>query len=499
MPIPVIDLFAGPGGLNEGFNSVREVRMRTVFKTALSVECEPTAHATLELRAFYRRLRETGDIKNYLCYLRGMVSRQTLFSHHANLAKEAQSEAFCARLGDNNTEIHEKIIQALIPFKKQDCVIIGGPPCQAYSLIGRSNAFAKRPDFQDDARHTLYQEYLNIVNLVKPILFVMENVTGLLSATHKGNRVFERIRNDFQKADYELHPLVPPSEPLLSRDGYDPRDFIIQAEDFGIPQCRHRVILLGIRKGSGLKTQHLTKTEKLQLTVKEAIGDLPRIRSRISKGEDSAENWRKTIVNILAYRKEISNVLKTSLSDETEQLSALPLGKRCLPSYVTNQSPLAEWYDGNGGMSDFIFNHNSRGHMASDLQRYFLWSVMAKEKGVSPTLRDMPSYLRPKHQNINAQDWANVPFADRFRVQLPNRPSTTVVSHISKDGHYYIHYDPSQCRSFSVREAARLQTFPDDYFFEGSPTDQYRQVGNAVPPYLACQIAQVVAAILGRF
>jgi len=136
--------------------------------------------------------------------------------------------------------------------------------------------------------------------------------------------------------------------------------------------------------------------------------------------------------------------------------------------------------------------------MASDLQRYFLWSVMAKEKGVSPTLRDMPSYLRPKHQNINAQDWASVPFADRFRVQLPDRPSTTVVAHISKDGHYYIHYDPSQCRSFSVREAARLQTFPDDYFFEGTPTDQYRQVGNAVPPYLAYQIARVVAKILGK-
>lgn len=496
MPTPVIDLFAGPGGLNEGFNSVRDSKGRTVFKTALSVECEPTAHATLELRAFHRRLLETGDILNYLRYLRGEISRKTLFSYHASLAKETQSETICARLGEDNKEIHDKITQSLATIKNQDCVIIGGPPCQAYSLIGRSNAFAKKPEFQDDIRHTLYQEYLNIVNLVKPILFVMENVTGLLSATHKGKRVFERISKDFQEAGYVLHPLGHRSESLFPGDDYNPHDFVIRAEDFGVPQCRHRVIILGIRKDSGLKPQRLTKNEAPQLTVKEVIGDLPRIRSRISKGEDSAKNWRENIEKILGYRKEIPNEIKKALSNETEHISSLPLGKQFQQTCVKNHSSLAAWYAGNGEMPDFVFNHNSRGHMASDLQRYFLWSVMAKVKGVSPTLRDIPSYLRPKHQNINAQDWANVPFADRFRVQLPNKPSTTVVSHISKDGHYYIHYDPTQCRSLSVREAARLQTFPDDYFFEGAPTDQYRQVGNAVPPYLAFQIAQAVAAIL---
>ena len=142
-----------------------------------------------------------------------------------------------------------------------------------------------------------------------------------------------------------------------------------------------------------------------------------------------------------------------------------------------------------------VCNHAKRDHMRSDLQRYFFAAVFAREKGRSPLLEDFPPALLPAHKNVAAA-LKGRKFNDRFRVQLRDRPSTTVMSHISKDGHYFIHYEPAQCRSLTVREAARLQTFPDNYFFEGPRTEQYKQVGNAVPPLLARQIAEIVADLL---
>ncbi len=129
--------------------------------------------------------------------------------------------------------------------------------------------------------------------------------------------------------------------------------------------------------------------------------------------------------------------------------------------------------------------------MSADLHRYFFSSCFAEAKKRSPTLDDFPESIQPNHQNKESHK-------DRFKVQLRKKPSDTIVSHLRADGHYFIHYDPSQCRSLTVREAARLQTFPDNYFFCGSQTEQYRQVGNAVPPYLACQIAEVVEAIFSE-
>jgi DNA (cytosine-5)-methyltransferase 1 len=138
--------------------------------------------------------------------------------------------------------------------------------------------------------------------------------------------------------------------------------------------------------------------------------------------------------------------------------------------------------------------------MRSDLGRYIFAAATAQATGSSPKLEEWPSELLPNHKNV-AYDKENgravaSGFSDRFKVQLWDEPSSTITSHISKDGHYFIHPDPRQCRSLTVREAARLQTFPDNYFFCGNRTQQYHQVGNAVPPYLACQIAGVVAELL---
>jgi DNA (cytosine-5)-methyltransferase 1 len=136
--------------------------------------------------------------------------------------------------------------------------------------------------------------------------------------------------------------------------------------------------------------------------------------------------------------------------------------------------------------------------MQKDLYRYFYAACFAQAENISPKLRDFPIDLLPNHANVADAIEGNNLFQDRFRVQLPDRPKTTVTSHISKDGHAFIHYDPTQCRSMTVREAARAQTFPDNYLFTGSRTAQYTQVGNAVPPLLANQIADRVYRVLDQ-
>jgi DNA (cytosine-5)-methyltransferase 1 len=186
--------------------------------------------------------------------------------------------------------------------------------------------------------------------------------------------------------------------------------------------------------------------------------------------------------------------LKKPLAAALRHVGAnLPRGAEFVPG-ATIPASHAEWYSDNllGG----VLNHETRGHIRKDLHRYFFAAVFARQHGRSSLLEDLPPSLLPDHKNVEAA-LKETKFNDRFRVQVASKPSTTVVSHISKDGHYFIHYDPSQCRSLTVREAARLQTFPDNYRFEGPRTEQYRQVGNAVPPLLARQIAKVVADLIG--
>jgi DNA (cytosine-5)-methyltransferase 1 len=329
----------------------------------------------------------------------------------------------------------------------------------------------------------------------------MENVKGLLSSQINKQNTFALILRDLQNP---LNAVGEKSNPSLSyklfsistenSEEIQPEDFIVRSEEYGIPQSRHRVIILGIRSDVFRKNPRTLVRVKKFVTVDSVIGDLPRLRSGLSKEDDSALNWRNAIKNIENSKWVKENYL--GLSDAVRGAlkrvrASLGRGDRFINA-IARPSEHSNWYLDKKLQG--VCNHETRTHIRNDLHRYFFAAVFAREMKRSPTLSDFPKELLPNHENVvHAIETSK--FNDRFRVQVSGKPSTTVVSHISKDGHYYIHYDPSQCRSLTVREAARLQTFPDNYFFEGNRTQQYHQVGNAVPPLLANKIAEIVQKV----
>jgi DNA (cytosine-5)-methyltransferase 1 len=503
--IPVVDLFAGPGGLGEGFSSVGN----GTFQIVISAEKDKFAHETLLLRAYYRiLLRENPKkVTVYLDYCKGI--RSTPWDDSTlSYWKEAEAEARQIELGseDGNQELDIVLKKALTG--NRPWILIGGPPCQAYSLAGRSRNKGKI-DYQaeKDPRHFLYKEYLRTIQKYRPSVFVMENVKGILSSKVNGELIFHSILKDLTDPDaafdlpskkfgYRIYSLVSDVEfkkgdsPL----SINPHDFIVRSEEHGVPQARHRVILLGVREDFlPRKKPKLNKLENM-VSVEDVLSKLPPLRSHITKCVDSAEAWQKHIKESAEYLVDLSldEKLSENLISATKKVAKHVNrgGLRVLLDKHHGQvtSPiLNNWYSFNS--PGVWLNHEARGHMESDLRRYLFASAFAKTYGRSP--KGAADFniegLKPNHKN-----WESGDFSDRFRVQLSKKPSTTITSHISKDGHYFIHYDPSQCRSLTVREAARLQTFPDNYFFQGNRTQQYHQVGNAVPPYLAWQIGSVV-------
>jgi DNA (cytosine-5)-methyltransferase 1 len=508
MAFPIIDLFAGPGGLGEGFSSFILPDAKRAFKIRLSIEKDEFAHRTLQLRAFFRQFDPGKAPPHYYDYLARRISSDQLFSLYPTQSDAARNEALRAELGSPFTsydEIDKRIENGV--GKHTKWLLIGGPPCQAYSLVGRSRIRgANKENYENDHRHFLYREYLRILAAHQPPVFVMENVKGLLSATVKEQSIFKRIVDDltyptaavgmssFKKGQkYRLVSIVKSQRNLLGE--FEPGDLVVRTEDFAIPQARHRVIILGIREDVVRPSRVLTPSAAP--TIDEAIGDLPRLRSSLSKEMDSGEIWRDAVQEVINTKwfsnGDLSDDVRTTMASATRRISShLSRGDEYLEG-KTNPLCHQEWYVDT--RLEGVVNHASRGHIRKDLHRYLFAAAFAKTRGRSPLLQDFPKALLPKHENVQ-EALKETKFNDRFRVQLSGRPSTTVTSHISKDGHYFIHYDPTQCRSLTVREAARLQTFPDNYFFEGPRTEQYRQVGNAVPPLLAKQIAEIVADLL---
>ena len=537
-PIPVIDLFAGPGGLGEGFATAKN-GSESAFRVELSVESEPAAYRTLLLRSFLRQFDAGVFPDAYTSYVKGELRDPDggfpetiaaalpakikndprglagLASAHPLEFTSALSTAKLAEIG-STPDVDQAIDTRVSEYSSrgEPWVLVGGPPCQAYSIAGRARMRSRDPAaFEADRRHTLYQHYLKLIARHGPDVFVMENVKGLLSSELESRRLIDHLMRDLsapcraaQDMDgaaldgapnpphdgYTLHALA--REPGLDLTGFPVKasDFIVEAERFGLPQTRHRVFIVGVRRGANLHAPRLLR-EKGAETVQDRIGKMPKLRSRVSRQQDGPDLWKKAILaeiqatrleeegadaDVCAYMRKVGDELDTDLRH----------GGRCMQarSDDPHQSSLG-----------LILNHETRRHIPRDLLRYLYLSCHADLRKDFPRLRDLPAALVPHHRNAErARKERYGYFNDRFRVQMADRPASTITSHIHKDGHYFIHPDPGQCRTLTVREAARLQTFPDDYFFEGSKTEQYIQVGNAVPPDLAQQIAGIVAGVL---
>lgn len=399
-----IDLFAGAGGLSEGFS-------RQGFNPIAHVEMNGYACETLRTRVAYHHLKETNQLGTYIKYLKKEIDRPTLWN---SIPKNKINSVIHSEISTKTIKNIFSQIDEQAKGKKVD-VIIGGPPCQAYSVVGR----ARDPqNMENDPRNFLYKLYIKFLEKYKPKMFVFENVPGILSA--KNGEHFLKIQKAISKAGYNF-------------------DFkVLNARDFRVLQDRKRVILIGWKKGFDFSYPAFEKIENKYQLLKDLFSDLPTLKH--GTGDD-----------FTYYKKPINEYLEKA--------------------HIRN------------GL-DFTTLHVARPHNERDLEIYRRAITIWIEKKKRLNYAELPKHLQT-HKNTTS-------FLNRFQVVDPYTVSHTVVAHISCDGHYYIYPDLKQIRSVSVREAARIQSFPDDFYFEGGRTASFKQIGNAVPPLMAEFIAEKI-------
>jgi DNA (cytosine-5)-methyltransferase 1 len=400
-----IDLFAGAGGLSEGF-------IRQGFTPIAHVEMNKFACDTIKTRVAYHYLKQNGNYSKYISYLKKEITREMLWKQipKNELESVIQSEISPKSIND----IFESI-DKIIKGKKVD-VIIGGPPCQAYSIVGR----ARDPQgMKDDPRNHLYKYYVKFLEKYKPKMFVFENVPGILSA--KNGEYFSKIIKAIESAGYNF------SFKLLN------------ARDFNVLQDRKRVIIIGWKKNIDFEFPEFNKVNSEYAIKKDLFYDLPSLKP--GTGED-----------VTFYKERCNEYLKKSK----------------IRSSIIN----------------FTTQHKARPNNENDLEIYSIAIHKMLDESKRLNYIDLPKRLK-KHKNDTV-------FTNRFQVVNPTSFSHTVVAHISCDGHYYIYPDKRQIRSISIREAARIQSFPDDFYFEGGQTAAFKQIGNAVPPLMAEGLAKKI-------
>ena len=509
-PVPVIDLFSGPGGLAEGFSAYRSPDGSPGYRIALSVEKDGFAHRTLRLRAFLRKFGARFPAQ-YYDFLNGHTHEEpdwaVLYPHHWS---EACAETKCMELGRKSTsDFLRKRIERLRTEHGGRTVLLGGPPCQSYSIVGRARNAGNvwyNPDYDD--RQSLYREYVDVLRQLRPAVAVLENVKGMLSARHGGQQIFpdvmQKLQRGSQSEGYRLFALAPRSGAHSWDEGANPKDFLVYAEEHGVPQTRHRIFVVCVRRdiAQTLPEELIPRLDRRSETVPlhDIIGTMPALRSRLSSG-DAANAWQAAVRRAC----ELVEANRPLMSHDEEKRFRYAVGR----ARTTADGLAPPFRNPSGGtalphscpreLRDWLVDENlyqlpnneARAHIPEDLARYLYSAAFGHAFRRSPKTFHFPKALAPPHAS-----WNTGYFADRYRVQLPDRPSTTVTSHLSKDGHNFIHPDPGQVRSLTVREVARLQTFPDNYIFQGARTQQYVQVGNAVPPFLAWQIARIISAVI---
>lgn len=407
-----IDLFAGAGGLSEGF-------IRAGYEPIAHVEIDEAACFSLKTRSAYHYLKQNNQFDIYLQYLRGEINRQELYSKIPN---DILSSVIHRAIGEENNAAIFGSIDSKLPADGEIDLIVGGPPCQAYSLVGRARS---EHGMRKDPRNFLYVQYANYLERYNPKMFVFENVLGLKSA---GKGVY--LAN---------------MERLFNKKGYKIHIFTVKAENFGVLQQRRRLIIIGWKD--------------------DFVPNLPDL-----------DNFRSGITG--------------HISDLLDDLPSLQAGEGIdkFSLYTQNDfsNYLREAHIRNG--VEVLTQHIARPHNEQDKEIYRVAIRKWEDTKERLNYNDLDERLKT-HNNRKS-------FTDRFKVVASDLGvSQTVVAHIAKDGHYYIHPDIEQNRSISVREAARLQSFPDDFYFEGvkegaNRTAAFKQIGNAVPPLMGELIAE---------
>ncbi|MBA2853476.1 DNA (cytosine-5)-methyltransferase 1 [Methanococcus maripaludis] len=431
MKIKILDLFAGAGGLSSGFEMYVNEKNEKVFEVHRAVEIDPFACNTLRKKHGMETVIE-GDL--------------------------------------TDKKIHKKVIKEC----KGIDIVMGGIPCQSFSLIGpRSGKFKELEKFKCDTRDRLYEEFRDIVKELTPKIVVIENVKGILSKKDgNGEFIINHLINDFEKLGYNFE----------NESGM--KYFVLNAADYGVPQIRERVILVGVRKNwkditipNMIPTHYDPNSKSAKelknlgllpyVTVYDAIGDLPRLEAKLTSTGISKRGLPK-IKSQNKNRDDGADILENDFIKFKEHYSKLETNGKNYFKFIGTEK-IAK-----------IHHHKCRSHKKDDIQLY-------AKMNPGETAGDFITRC-PEDSSLIIYDMNS--FKDKYRKQDFKKPSTTIFAHLEKDGNRFIH--PEQPRTYTPREAARIQSFPDDYIFEGPFTKKFKQIGNAVPPRLSFEIATMV-------